>query len=55
MNLLTAKYSAPQLLCISSVSDSDLSKFWDLETVAIRSKELLENYSDIRVLKEFES
>jgi len=51
----SSMYSAPQLLCISSVSDSDLSKFWDLETVGIKSKELVESYSDTRVLREFES
>ena len=49
MNLLTAKYSAPQLLCIFFLSDSYLSKFWDLETVGIKSKELVESY------REFES
>ena len=51
----TSKYSASQLWCISSVSDSDLSKFWDLETVGIKCKEFVESYSDTRVLIEFES
>ena len=48
-------YSSAQLLCISSVSDSDLSKFWDLETVGIKPKELAESYNDTKVLREFES
>ncbi|XP_068229312.1 LOW QUALITY PROTEIN: uncharacterized protein [Palaemon carinicauda] len=48
-------YSVPQLLCISSVSDSDLCKFWDLETVGVKPRELVESYSETKVFKEFES
>ncbi|XP_068202803.1 uncharacterized protein [Palaemon carinicauda] len=48
-------YSVPQLLCISSVSDSDLCKFWDVETVGVRPGELVESYSETKVFKEFES
>lgn len=36
-----SRYSAPQLLCISSVSDADLRRFWDLETVGIKPKEVV--------------
>ncbi|KAK3892841.1 hypothetical protein Pcinc_003312 [Petrolisthes cinctipes] len=48
-------YSAPQLLCICSVSESDISKFWDLETVGIKPKELVESNNDTQILREFES
>ncbi|XP_068247720.1 uncharacterized protein [Palaemon carinicauda] len=48
-------YSIPQLLCISSVSDSDLCKFWDLETVGVKPRELVESYSETKVFEEFES
>ncbi|XP_064083035.1 uncharacterized protein LOC135199049 [Macrobrachium nipponense] len=51
----TCTYSVPQLLCISSVSDSDLCKFWDLETVGVKPRELVESYSETKVFKEFES
>ena len=48
-------YSAPHLLCISSVSESDISKFWDLETVGIKPKELVESHNDTQILREFKS
>ncbi|XP_068215832.1 uncharacterized protein [Palaemon carinicauda] len=48
-------YSVPQLLCISSVSDSDLCKFWDLETVGVKPRELVESYSETKDFKEFQS
>ncbi|XP_068212674.1 uncharacterized protein [Palaemon carinicauda] len=51
----TCTYSVPQSLCISSVSDSDLCKFWDLETVGVKPRELVESYSETKVFKEFES
>lgn len=48
-------YSSPQLLCIFSVSQSDISKFGDLETVGIKPKELVESHNEIQILREFES
>lgn len=51
----SSEYSTPQMLCISSVSDADLRRFWDLETVGVKPKEVVESYSDTRVHKEFES
>ena len=50
---LTCVPSSPQLLCISEVSDSDMSKFWDLETIGISSKEYKEDIKD-NVIKEFQ-
>ena len=44
--------SSSQLLCISEVSDADVSKFWDLETIGITSKEYKEDIED-KVVKEF--
>ena len=41
-----------QLLCISEVSDTDVQKFWDLETIGITSKEYKEDIGD-KVVKEF--
>ncbi|XP_068232198.1 uncharacterized protein [Palaemon carinicauda] len=34
---------------------SDLCKFWDLETVGVKPRELVESYSETKVFKEFES
>lgn len=42
----TYKSSSSQLLCISKVSDADMSKFWDLETIGINSNK--ECKEDIR-------
>ncbi|XP_064102694.1 uncharacterized protein LOC135212856 [Macrobrachium nipponense] len=52
----TCTYSVPQLLCISSVSDSDLCKFWDLETVGgLSLGNLLKVIVRTKSFKEFES
>lgn len=51
----SSRYSPPHLLRNSNVSNADLSKFRDLETVGIKSKEIVESYSDTRVHREFES
>ncbi|XP_068240256.1 uncharacterized protein [Palaemon carinicauda] len=48
-------YSVPQLLCISSVSESDLCKFWNLETLGVKPREFVESYRETKVFKEFES
>lgn len=45
-------YSSPQLLSISPVSDRDLYKFWDLESIGISSKDTKEEGSN--VLEEFQ-
>ncbi|XP_066958080.1 uncharacterized protein [Macrobrachium rosenbergii] len=43
-----------QLLCINNVSESDLHKFWDLESVGISSKEAVSNeFSSSTVLQKF--
>lgn len=42
------------MLCISTVAGADLSKFWNLKTVGIKSKKVVDNYSDTKVHREFE-
>ncbi|XP_066958819.1 uncharacterized protein [Macrobrachium rosenbergii] len=43
-----------QLLCVNDVSESDLHKFWDLESVGISSKEAVSNeFSSSTVLQKF--
>lgn len=44
--LPTFKPSSPQLLCISKVTDADMSNFWDLETIGISSSK--ESKEDVR-------
>ena len=44
--------SSSHLLCISEVSDTDVSKFWDLETIGITSKIYKEDIED-KVVTEF--
>ncbi|XP_042892723.1 uncharacterized protein LOC122266866 [Penaeus japonicus] len=51
----TSRYSETQLLCISPLSDSDLCKFWDLETVGIKPKEVVQDNSDSKVMQEFKN
>ena len=47
------KPSSPQLLCISKLSDLDVSKFWDLDTIGIStSKECKEDIRN-KVVQEY--
>lgn len=48
----TFESSSSQLLCISRVSDNEMSNFWDLETIGITSKEYKEDVRD-KVVQEF--
>ena len=48
----TGMPSLPKLLCISNVSDGDMSIFWDLRRIGISSKENNENTRDA-VVEEF--
>ena len=55
MEPFTTNHTLHQNCYASLLSESDQSKFWELETVGIKPKELVESHNDPQRLREFES